>query len=798
MVWRVLLLFFTAAGVVSQSPATCASSARAAQCPPSIKDETTPWSPAAPSGLVRYASIVGNATWPWLNRTRDLTDNWYKISLHNVLLAACLHRPSDLARCVPSTSYLADVDATGACVRAFDVDNCHDQGLCERIASCKWAAVEPNATTARRVRFSPDQAQAALDWIAAGYPRSLAPFMLLGLVFAGLVWLCAAVFATLRFTCDRCYGKQPRPRGYSRAQRWQPIAAMVVSTAALLFLMVLVLLLTPTFLLGVQHTVATLNATTTSLLQIQANMGDTFVAFRRNMQLNLSSAFAPPSTSLRDSYAIVASAATAFQTKYTQAGAFPFYACGGANPRPLASSLPCMACPDAVCGQVSSAVQSILTPAATALDQVLGLPGRLQAAAAVDPTDLASTAAFMQELYAAGQALLTYNLLADGLLHFRTWGLVGVIGVFLLAMAASISGFVGVFHGLRSHTSVYINLLHLSWVLGLSFASLAFAASAALLTASVVGHDLCLYMQLVQDEPELYVPDRIAVFVRGCFQATQTPLASVGLDNATAAACALQVVLQTADATVNASLGQTAAAVAGYASQLAVNAAQLWADPTFGPFLVTQATASTGQPWNTSTLDAPWIGYGLSNQTTCATMAAPLCFMSTQCKGNRTKCYQAFETAFAYYTATKEMATLAATMQADFSGNRGVQTLLTSLQDSITIQAGQNTDAVRQGIVGDIIDQAQTLQCTPSLNCQFLTQGVAKLEAYFCRDTLHFTVLASAALVLAGGFYLSLALAAILLQKRLRGVVKSKVGLHRQNAARIVGFGSGPPALHTN
>ncbi|RQM11714.1 hypothetical protein B5M09_006222 [Aphanomyces astaci] len=707
----------------------------------------TVWTPPSPSGLLYWATLVGDWTWSLLNHTRGLSDDWYRNALRSLAVAKCVHDLPSSSRCVSVDS---DVAANASCVRLLDPGNCYDQALCERVESCRWMPPSASSTASRGMYFTDAEGDAATLWATETYPTSVAPYALLGLVLAAVVLISILVFVVMRFGCDRCYGTTPLRKGYTTVDRWLPISAVVVSTGMLVGLGLLVFLLSPAYLRGINQTLDTIQATATSVLQIQTDLSRPLADLTASVRLALidsasTSLLAHPDRMLPN----VSQAAHTFINQYAPStvGGFPSYACQPHNssaaalpPYASASNMPCIPCPDAVCADAPRQLDAILMPLIAASDEVQSLAqwtfNQVDVADA-DGADEALAALSALGSAAAMFAASTYPRLQYILGHIQLGGFGAVLAMFVVAMTSSVLALMGIVHGLRSPTSGCLYVLHVSWILAVVFAVVGFAASGVLLAASVVGNDMCMYLTVVLQNPDPFLPRPAAALVRSCSTPLTTTaaddvaraLVGLHLDHITRLGCVLHTGLLASNASVHNSLAQTNAAAQRYADQLTTNSqATAFANDGLMRFLVAQAGTAAGVQ------------------------------------------AVAVEMQQAYNATTPEEHTLM----------HQVRVLEAALRVDSTTQLNQ----LRQGPLGDVARRGRGLQCVSSVSCGFVRTNTAKLQHYFCKDTLRFTVLAAVALFIASGFYLSLALATLMLQKRLQGRVKMMWWKRRSVVAR--------------
>ncbi|RHZ39087.1 hypothetical protein DYB31_008692 [Aphanomyces astaci] len=769
----------------------------------------TVWTPPSPSGLLYWATLVGDWTWSLLNHTRGLSDDWYRNALRSLVVAKCVHDLPYSSRCVSVDS---DVAANASCVRLLDPGNCYDQALCERVESCRWMPPSASSTASRGMYFTDAEGDAATLWATETYPTSVAPYALLGLVLAAVVLISILVFVVMRFGCDRCYGTTPLRKGYTTVDRWLPISAVVVSTGMLVGLGLLVFLLSPAYLRGINQTLDTLQATATSVLQIQTDLSRPLADLTASVRLALidsasTSSLAHPDRMLHS----VSQAAHTFINQYAPStvGAFPSYACQPHNssaaalpPYASASNMPCIPCPDAVCADAPRQLDAILMPLIAASDEVQSLAqwtfNQVDVADA-DGADEALAALSALGSAAAMFAASTSPRLQYILGHIQLGGFGAVLAMFVVAMTSSVLALMGIVHGLRSPTSGCLYVLHVSWILAVAFAVVGFAASGVLLAASVVGNDMCMYLTVVLQNPDPFLPRPAAALVRSCSTPLTTTaaddvaraLVGLHLDHITRLGCVLHTGLLASNASIHNSLTQTNSAAQRYADQLTTNSqATAFANDGLMRFLVAQAGTAAGVTWNSTTFMEPWKADGLGNATQpCSSTSShpALCYMYARCKGD-TKCFDKYETAYAYRVAHDEIQAVAVEMQQAYNTTTPEEHTLMHqvrvLEAALRVDSTTQLNQLRQGPLGDVARRGRGLQCVSSVSCGFVRTNTAKLQHYFCKDTLRFTVLAAVALFIASGFYLSLALATLMLQKRLQGRVKMMWWKRRSVVAR--------------
>ncbi|KDO24539.1 hypothetical protein SPRG_10354 [Saprolegnia parasitica CBS 223.65] len=768
----------------SSSPLSSSNAAR-------LLNASAFYAPSAVHTMWSTAAFVGNATLRYLNATRGAGDTWYANSLANFLVFLCVEM-ADVDRCVASTSaYAAKNASSGACLRLADAGNCFDRNLCERRESCKW----PLLTEAIAVRvplFTDEDAAVATQWVRTSYPKTLFLYTVPGLLVAAVLVLATWIFCVMRFSCNRCWGYTPSRRGYTWLERWGPIVIFLWTTCFLIACAAIVLAQGVAFQDAVRSIAGSTNATMTQLAAVPT---DAIVPLE-TLQKTLSNvsmsdvrmALAPATPP--GNWTSVVSSMEVFTSTYEAVGDYPLYACSrsaGATLAPTTTS--CTACPEVVCGAINGTLQRILDdtaplawtpPLATLLEPTVNAsPSSLDLERLMVPLDS------IQSL-AAAYYTSTYPHLLWGFGALESLSLGALQAALGLGLVSSALGLLGIFAGLASNSSRLVHLLHGSWMLGVVFSFLGLVLGTYCLVLAVLGLDLCTYVSLVKSHPDRYLPSAGATIATQCLGELTHETAFPELRPLAQWTCEGHAIL---DTFAHTNLSQPLAAAEAYSTRL-----QSFSPSTFGYAtsellrrIAALAVATTKATWTPTRLLTPWQVYGSAFDPTPCTLlqspdAIPLCFMALKCHGANTTCYSSFERAYSLKRLEVEATALLANMTLTYAS--GPKASYAAYAAATTSSRGAHVHLIAtNSSLGASLAASRALVCAPSLRCATFQNQAATLEAGLCHSTLEFLALCSALLFAASVIHLAQVLAAILLQKRLRGTDFYETARRKQRAA---------------
>ncbi|KAG9400326.1 hypothetical protein AC1031_010543 [Aphanomyces cochlioides] len=700
-----------------------------------------------------FESIVSRVTAAVLDLLRHRPDEWYKNAFRNVVVALCMKETTNLDRCVDPSSDFADRYVDGRCVRTFDGANCHDRGLCERIANCKWTAVEPNATTDRAVLFTDAQGAAAVEWISSQYLKTLVPLWCMGLLLSLLVILVAILL-----TCVR-----PRPRRRQSTDCFEKnrttIAIVVVSfaSAAVVLSVLIVCLLSPAYVGGIHTLTQSIQDAATALHQMhhdhRAPLQVMEAALGRwnNSILPTNASNSALNMTLN---AVTTIVTTTFPFHEVRSDlAFPSYGCQAPTTWPTHLD-PCLPCPARVCANVSTHLTAILSPMTAALEHVEHLRDSIEAMHEQVDSELASwrrSDAQLREIDSAAAFLDSTTMSTPVRLAWQIGGVVGILSLLGLVVSALVMAWIGLVNSKVGPTQS--RNMRTSCKLALLFAVVGFPASSVLLAGGIVGRDFCSALPLVVTETSA-VPADIAPLVQRCASSSHDDDIWTGAtDSPLTLACALDSLLS--DKTASLLIQESTAATQAFGDILAMNAATNWRDDDRMTQLLTQADAATARIWNETSLQSPWRMYtdGDSDLATCSQekskVVVPPCFMQRHCPSDTT-CYAAVETAYAYSVAAHELDDLTTSMDAAFNdadGKTSMRGMLAAVQSTIALEDNKTKTALAQSVIGDIVRSGQELACIDSMQrpCDVVVPSALQFERALCHNVGDFLVVAALA-----------------------------------------------------
>lgn len=766
---------------------------------------------AARLTALRLSATVGNAA---MEGMRKKSKSWYETSLRHLVTYFCVQitDAADLERCVAPSSKDAARDADGKCVALTGADSCSNKGLCERESNCKWDDVVAGAASRRELFTSADVA-AATKWVERGYPSSLAPFVAPGIVFAVLTALSCVGFVVLRCVFNRCGGRNPRDKGYTRCDILIPSVVFMVCTLAVFICSVVTVAQNTNVSDGVNGVLNSLNTTFVNIEIFATNLQTPLAA----AEVQVKAASESVGSQVQNLEWIttdgqkLAKMVQDFAAIYTAQGPFPSKTCN-------ASSASCVSCPDSVCG---APLKAYTSSAGSISTQSTGLM-----ATAVQGLELT----FVNKSRDILSGIRAANLEISGVeaMTKRSKELVEVVkstfdeysfsrgalvfSVFFFGFISSLLGSFAIFKGVCTKKSPWVHMLHISWTLGTLVCILGFVLSASLLAVGAVWYDSCSYMNIMQADVSPYVPSELATIVNACFRDTSI-LEPLGIDSHLGFACAMDdayTSINTTDFTAFKTL------TAAYGAKVADYGLRDFgfSSTTSRDLLATLNTAvasagvgvSSTKSFTQETVVAPWSVYSdASSEYGCGAKnltsdAIPLCYMEGKCASgtgptsSKDKCSTAFANAYNYVLSFNKISEMIDEMREDLLGDTGkgfspswsYPVSITEFADDyftrLSTVRTSTLDTLMQstGDVGKVLATVDKLRCSQS--CGWINISFNAIHNSLCNDILGTTLAISLCVLFLCIFLVPMVVTGITLQKRLRGVKK---GTYEQLERRL-------------
>ncbi|KAK1941637.1 hypothetical protein P3T76_006701 [Phytophthora citrophthora] len=765
----------------------------------------------ARQSALKLSAVAGNTA---MSGMRQKSDSWYKDSLFSFTTYICVKSSTaaELERCVDSSSTDAVRDINGKCVGMLDGNSCSSQGKCERRSNCKWDDVIPGGKDARRQLFTDEDVTTATKWMSMGYPSSLAPFVAPGTVMGVLTALGCIGFVLLRCVFNRCGGREPNEKGYSRCDIIIPTLTFLVCSLAVFICMCITAALNTNISDGVEDVLYSLKATLENANIFVANL----LIPLNSAATELTVASKLVSTQLKNSDWIAADGATLrrmiadFGRIYYHHGAFPTLTCD-----PATSEAFCMTCPDRVCGSpVTFFVNNTDAAISTSSDVVGDSVTLLKSAFVANGTALDSTLrTAVRDMTALGASMNSSMDIVDVLtntfndLSFSRSAL--VVCVFFFGMIASIVGIIAIVkNACTSKTTQWVHLLHVSWSLGVLVCVLSFVLSASLLAVGAVWYDSCEYMKLLHQDMSPYASTQMASMANACFNGSNI-LSPLGLDVPLSFSCNVEdeyAILKAADTTQMSTIISNYGQIVSNYDLTDFNFNSTKARSLVAK-LATAAEAAGKKPVTKFTQEnvlTPWLAYkesatayGCVNSTSDE---QPVCYMRGLCDSSpglttyKAACQLAFYEAYEYALAFDKASTMLDEMRETLLGDTGKNfpdlwnysmsihefasnyfTKITALKTGpLSTMLGAN------GAVRNMMTSVERARC--SGDCAWSNLSFDAINEALCNNVLGTTLGISLCALFLSLFLLPLIISAIILQKRLRGVAK---GTYDQLEARL-------------
>ncbi|KAF0720213.1 Aste57867_482 [Aphanomyces stellatus] len=739
----------------------------------------------------------------WL---RGYNSPWFRNSLEMLVTWGCVSslNATDKQRCVPRGNPLAVLDpATNTtCLAVAGPGNCSSLGLCERRANCYWPPPADN----RAPYYSSDRSAAATAWANTGYVETFVPYVIPGVFFAWLVLVSTIIFVILRYCAGKCYGSAPNRYGYTKCGKCAPAMVFCLFSLGIAIMTAVAFTQSQTLSDGIvgafqamDIAFANLNvmaSNANSPLSTVANVLNTTVA-----TINSTSSSNGNALSLANTAWIAANLTTLTDLTTALAAsmgsmAFP-QGCGDSVPCFTGSTAFRVTFPQSLMQwlhQVQTAGRAT-SRAATSLAQ------DIVAAQMVVASAVASASSLLQ--FVQTKATTSQLSLHDAWSTFQSvakYQVEVVLAIFLLGLAVAFFGqhvprnfsarrvaqsldvgIIALCAGCCSHTTRLIKVMHVSWVLGAFVSFVGFLISASMLVLAVLGNDACHYVQEIQHDAQSLWPGQLASLVDSCY-ANQSPLDALGLGSSLAFSCSLPGDLVAATSTTVSSL------------QPLVNQMQAFNTSDFGLSDTTiaqalnQASAIISHTLTRTNIYTPWILYGDSSAGPCSSQSGSshivLCYMSyKQCQGT---CLNVFSTAYYMTLAADQLQLALVQLQSDFDAlphpvvhSSSWTPTITSINDYAT----QYTTALstfvsgplaslQHGAVGTLLTDINKLKC--AIQCSWLNSATSQLYSSVCTNIVGSTLVLSLCIFLMCFGLLPMILCAVVLEKRLRGMKKSK------------------------
>ncbi|ETP54520.1 hypothetical protein F442_00799 [Phytophthora nicotianae P10297] len=766
----------------------------------------------ARQSALKLSAVAGNTA---MSGMRKKSDNWYKQSLASFSTYICVKSSSEaeLERCVDPSSSDAVRDINGKCVVMLDVDSCNSKGKCERRSNCKWDDVVPGGSEARRQLFTDADVTTATKWMSTGYPSSLAPFVAPGTVMGVLTALGCIGFVVLRCVFNRCGGREPNEKGYTRCDIIIPTLTFLVCSLAVFICMVVTAALNTNISDGVEDVLYSLKATLENANIFVSNL----LIPLNNATIELTVASKAVNTQLKNSDWIVTDGATLrkmiadFGSIYYNHGAFPTLTCD-----PETSETFCLACPDRVCGSPVTFFVNNTAAAISASSDVVGdTVSLLQSSFVTNGSALNTTLrTAVRDMTALGATTNSSMDIVDVLtttfndLSFSRSAL--VVCVFLFGMIASIVGIIAIVkNACTTKATKWVHLLHVSWSLGVLVCVLSFVLSASLLAVGAVWYDSCEYMKLLHQDMSPYASTQMASMANACFNGSNI-LKPLGLDTPLSFSCNVEdeyKVLQGADTTSLPTIVSTYGEIVSNfdLTDFSFNSTKARSLVSKLSTAVEAAKKKPAVKFTQENVLTPWLAYnevatsyGCTNKTNDE---LPVCYMTGLCESDTTakttlqaSCQLAFYEAYEYLLAFDKASTMLDEMREVLLGDTGktfpdqwnytvsINEFATNYFTKITaLQSGPLSKMLGDdGAVRNLLTAVEQARC--SGDCAWTNLSFDAINEALCNNVLGTTLAISLCALFLSLFLLPLIISAIILQKRLRGVAK---GTYDQLEARL-------------
>lgn len=764
---------------------------------------------AARINALKLSGAAGNAA---MGGMRKKTTSWYQQSLTRFTTYLCVMSSDDdeLERCVNASSSHAARDIDGNCIALTGDGACSAKGMCERESNCKWDDPVAGASTRREI-FTSANVTTAESWMENGYPKTLAPFVAPGIVFAVLTAITAVGFLILRCVFNQCGGRNPREKGYTRCDILVPSITFTVCSLAVFICMVVTAAQNTNITEGVNGVLYSVNTTLENVEIFASNLETPL----KSTVAQLANASTTVNASVHDLDWIAKDGATLrqmiadYSAIYSAQGPFPNKTCDK-------TSFACISCPSSVCGTpLVSFVNTSTKTATNTTNSTNNIVLTLQDAF-VNRTSAISTAvrtalleiSNINNMTQSSQDVVDVIKTTFNDYSFSRKAL--VLSVFFFGMLSSVLGIFAIFKGVCTKNSMFVQLLHVSWLLNVLVCILGFVLSASLLAVGAVWYDSCKYLNIMHTDISPYVPTQMGSIINACFNDTSI-LTPLGLDSAIAFSCDLDdnyAALEAADFTALSTL------ITEYGEKVSnFDLTDFGFDATQSRTLLSRFTSALKEATGSSTTFTqekvlrPWEAFGgSSSQYDCTAKnltddSIPICYMDGTCASVSnttdtvvTKCKTAYSNVYYYLLAFSKISSLLDEMREDLLGDTGMSfssgwTYDLSIREFaatyVTKLQAVKTDTIEPllatgGDVRNVLQSIETMRCSES--CGWINISYNAVYDSLCNDILGTTLAISLCVFFLCLFLLPMIVTAITLQKRLRGVKK---GTYEQLEKRL-------------
>ncbi|KAG7399188.1 hypothetical protein PHYBOEH_009546 [Phytophthora boehmeriae] len=194
----------------------------------------------ASSEATAQATKVGASVRDAIKQLRGGTAKFYNDLITAVKITLCEQDlDKNTVRFVDSSSDDAYKDDNGDCVKLAistlsdeDAAQAYAQGQCEVKPNCYWAPIEDGDTSRARVYADADSPMTKSDSEATlkKWATGVIGFIIPGIVLGILSLLTMIFFFICRCCCNRCGGRSPREEGYTCMQKFLPLLFFLIFT----------------------------------------------------------------------------------------------------------------------------------------------------------------------------------------------------------------------------------------------------------------------------------------------------------------------------------------------------------------------------------------------------------------------------------------------------------------------------------------------------------------------------------------------------------------------------------------
>ncbi|KAF0720210.1 Aste57867_479 [Aphanomyces stellatus] len=712
--------------------------------------------------------------------------DYYNNSLRSIMIVLCkvTSTDADLQRCVSPSSPYAQRNGgnqSSTCLVMTDAGNCAAQGLCERLPNCMWNTVDP--TQPRLPRYSADDINAANQWVSSAYAKSLAPYAGPGVAFAVLTALGFFAFFILRCFFNKCGGRDPVERGYT----W--CAVMFPGVAFFIFSLVIFICSVAAYVQN--NTVTTKMASLFSVLNEVIN----------NLNVNTKYWLTPIRQIQADQQLTVAQVQSILaSTSWVPQGGNQLLALGQYFDQTYTTGFPsvcvgngqyCLACPPNLCGTDSIVPRVTLAGWKAITDQLDATFQLTRDMVYSGPSTVFSATNAAEDvltvlLGATNSSGTTVNSIQSTFNSVTAARTGGVLGIFVLGLFVSFLGMIGFLKGICKDKTKWVNLLHVSWALGVILCIVSFTVASTLVAVSAVWYDGCQYLDMVMNNMTPYFSAGTSAVVGSCVQGTSV-LAALGMTTTYGTSCEITERYRVAQSLQMTTRLATLASLSE--NMLAYRDTNFGYDVNVHKSLLSAAATAMGSDMptlskspNYAVLESPWMLFSATTAGTCTTdVDPPACYMKLKCNGSTTACYTAYNDARVYTAADNKINAMLLTMRQDFTGavnspnspgwpTNAPASILDAARTFVKQLDLFLTQTIKPVANLDIWTQVDALQCTAATGCGWINQEYAMVHSILCQDLLGACLNIALSVFINALFLLPMAICGIILQKRLRGI----------------------------